>query len=180
MRVSPTDIPDVLILEPQLFSDNRGAFYESYNQARFDRAVGASPRFVQDNRSISHAGVLRGLHYQIRRPQGKLISVITGEIFDVVVDLRRRSPTFGRWSATILSENNHRLLWVPEGFAHGFLVLSAGADVTYKVTDYYVPDAERTIIWNDPTLAINWPASTPILSSKDAAGLLLKDVELFE
>lgn len=180
MTVIATDIPDVLILEPHVFSDHRGMFYESYNQARFDEAVGGAPRFVQDNRSISSSGVLRGLHYQIGRPQGKLVGVTVGEIFDVVVDLRRSSRTFGRWTAAILSEENRRQLWIPEGFAHGFLVLSPIADVSYKVTDYYVPEAERTIVWNDPTLAIAWPIKTPvILSPKDAAGARLEDAEVF-
>ncbi|MGQ9811794.1 MAG: dTDP-4-dehydrorhamnose 3,5-epimerase [Dissulfurimicrobium sp.] len=181
MNVIPTDIPDVLIIEPKVFNDDRGFFYESYNRKRFFEVTGIDCDFVQDNHSRSVKNVLRGLHYQIRQTQGKLIRVILGEVFDVAVDIRRRSPNFGKWVAVSLSAENRRILWVPPGFAHGFLVLSDVAEFLYKTTDYWAPEFERSIIWNDPDLAINWPISgKPILSPKDMAGKLFKDAEIFE
>ncbi|MGQ9499784.1 MAG: dTDP-4-dehydrorhamnose 3,5-epimerase [Dissulfurimicrobium sp.] len=181
MNVIPTDIPDVLIIEPKVFNDDRGFFYESYNRKRFFEVTGIDCDFVQDNHSRSIKNVLRGLHYQIRQTQGKLIRVILGEVFDVAVDIRRRSPNFGKWVAVSLSAENRRILWVPPGFAHGFLVLSDVAEFLYKTTDYWAPEFERSIIWNDPDLAINWPISgKPILSPKDMAGKLFKDAEIFE
>lgn len=169
MRVTPTDIPEVLVVEPVVHSDERGFFFESFNQARWTELTGLKTVFVQDNHSRSVRGVLRGLHYQIRRTQGKLVRCVFGEIFDVAVDLRASSPTFGRWTGARLSAENKRQLWVPEGFAHGFVVLSAVGEFLYKTTDLYDPQAERTIAWNDPTLAIDWPVSDPILSARDAA-----------
>jgi len=180
MKVTPAAIPDVLIVEPQVFADHRGAFFESYNQKAFDEAIGGARRFVQDNHSISSRHVLRGLHYQIRHAQAKLVRVVTGEVFDVCVDLRRSSKTFGKWIGTNLTAENRRQVWIPEGFAHGFLVLSERAEVLYKTTEYYMPEAERTLQWNDPALGIAWPiTAAPILSAKDAAGSLLADAELF-
>ena len=180
MKVVQTAIPDVLIFEPRVFGDERGFFLESWNAREFDNAVGAKVQFVQDNHSRSRHGVLRGLHYQIKQPQGKLVRVARGRVFDAVVDLRKSSATFGRWVGTELSEDNHRQLWIPPGFAHGYLVLSESADLIYKTTDYYAPEHERCLIWNDPTVGINWPANEePILSAKDRAGLPLHDVEVF-
>jgi dTDP-4-dehydrorhamnose 3,5-epimerase len=180
MRVTPASLPGVLVIEPDVFTDARGTFFESYNAARFDTAIPGSPRFVQDNQSTSAKHVLRGLHYQITKPQAKLVRVIAGEIFDVSVDLRRSSPTFGRWNGIVLSSANRRQVWVPEGFAHGFLVLSDSADVLYKTTDYYTPPAERTLQWNDPDLAVAWPITAPvILSEKDAAGVPLRLADVF-
>ncbi|MEO8629575.1 MAG: dTDP-4-dehydrorhamnose 3,5-epimerase [Betaproteobacteria bacterium] len=179
MRVTPTALPDVLMIEPRLFRDERGSFFESYNQ-RALAEHGIQAQFVQDNQSTSTNNVLRGLHYQIEQPQGKLLRVVRGEIFDVTVDLRRSSPTFGRWAGEILSAENNRMLWIPPGFAHGFLVRSETADVTYKTTDFYAPQFERTIVWNDRELAIDWPLSgAPIVSAKDAAGLSFGATELF-
>jgi dTDP-4-dehydrorhamnose 3,5-epimerase len=171
----------VLLIEPQIFSDTRGFFFESYQKKRFAE-MGISAEFVQDNHSKSERGVLRGLHYQIRQTQGKLVRVIAGEIFDVAVDLRRSSPTFGKWVGYFLSAENKRMLWVPPGFAHGFLVTDLIAEVIYKTTDYYAPQWERTILWNDPTIGIQWPQQEilPILSNKDAAGQSFKEAELFE
>ena len=181
MKVFPTEIPDVLILEPEVFEDERGFFLESYNRRGFREATGLDPAFVQDNHSRSVRNVLRGLHYQIRQPQGKLVRVVAGAVFDVAVDLRRSSPTFGRWAGTLLSAENKRLLWIPEGFAHGFLVMSEYADFLYKTTDYYAPQNERTLAWNDPEIGIRWPLDgEPILSAKDRAGQWLKDAELFD
>jgi dTDP-4-dehydrorhamnose 3,5-epimerase len=181
MKVLPTEIPDVLILEPEVFEDERGFFLESYNRRGFREATGLDPAFVQDNHSRSVRNVLRGLHYQIRQPQGKLVRVVAGAVFDVAVDLRRSSPTFGRWAGTLLSAENKRLLWIPEGFAHGFLVISQHADFLYKTTDYYAPQHERTLAWNDPEIGIRWPLDgEPILSAKDRAGQRLKDAELFD
>jgi dTDP-4-dehydrorhamnose 3,5-epimerase len=181
MNASPTAIPDVVVIEPRVFGDARGFFYESFNQTRFDEAIGRETRFVQDNHSRSGRGVLRGLHYQIRQPQGKLVRVVVGEVFDVAVDLRRRSPTFGRWVGEILSAENKRELWVPEGFAHGFVVLSETAEFLYKTTDYWFPEHERCIRWDDPTLAIDWRFSgTPIVSEKDARGADFRSAEVFE
>ena len=170
MKVTPTAIPDVLIIEPKVFGDARGFFYESFNQRAFNEAVGQDVPFVQDNHSRSGKGVLRGLHYQIQRPQGKLVRVVRGAVFDVAVDIRKTSPTFGQWVGAELSEDNYRQLWVPPGFAHGFVVLSETADFLYKTTDYYAPQFERCIAWDDPALAILWPVRTPRLSEKDAKG----------
>jgi len=177
--VTPT-IPDVLILEPKVFGDDRGYFFESFNERTFAEKTGVSARFVQDNHSRSARNVLRGLHYQIRQPQGKLVRVTAGEIYDVAVDLRRSSPTFGKWTAAVLSASNRKMCWVPAGFAHGFLVVSDHAEVQYKTTDYWAPQHERCIIWNDRDLAIPWPLKgEPILSQKDRTGLPLKEAELF-
>jgi dTDP-4-dehydrorhamnose 3,5-epimerase len=181
IKVTHTEIPDVLVVEPKVFTDSRGFFLESYNRRAFKDATGVDPQFVQDNQSFSVRNVLRGLHYQIRQPQGKLIQVLAGEIFDVVVDLRRRSPTFGKWTGNNLSGGTHRMLWVPVGFAHGFLVCSEHAIVQYKVTDYYAPQHERTILWNDHQLAIKWPLEDePILNEKDARGVDFRGAELFD
>lgn len=180
MKATPLAIPDVLLIEPKVFGDDRGFFYESFNQRRFDKAVGRSVNFVQDNHSRSVKNVLRGLHYQIRQPQGKLVRAVVGEVFDVAVDLRKSSPTFGQWVGEILSADNRRQMWVPEGFAHGFVVLSETAEFLYKTTDYYAQEHERCIVWNDPALAINWPlGGDPMLSSKDVLGLALSDAEVF-
>lgn len=169
MNVVTTLIPDVLILEPKVFGDARGFFFESFNQRVFEQAVGAKVSFVQDNHSRSAKGVLRGLHYQTQQAQGKLVRVARGRVFDVTVDIRRGSPTFGKWVGVELSEDNHRQLWVPAGLAHGFVVLSESADFLYKTTDYYAPEFERSIRWDDPDLAIEWPLdSPPALSKKDA------------
>ena len=172
MKVTACKIPDVLLIEPKLFGDDRGFFYESFNQKNFDGATGLSLNFVQDNHSKSAKGVLRGLHYQVQQPQGKLVRVVAGEVFDVAVDIRPASPTFGQWVGEILSASNHRQLWVPPGLAHGFLVLSDSAEFLYKTTDYYAPAFERCIAWDDPTLAITWPEmdGPPALSAKDAVG----------
>jgi dTDP-4-dehydrorhamnose 3,5-epimerase len=178
MKATPTAIPEVLLVEPAVFGDARGFFYESWNQKAFDAAVGREVRFVQDNHSASARNVLRGLHYQVRRPQGKLVRVVAGEVFDVAVDVRRGSPTFGRWVGERLSAHNRRMLWVPEGFAHGFLVLSDMAEFLYKATDYYAPEHERSVRWNDPRVGIDWPlAGEPLLKPKDAAAPLLADAE---
>lgn len=180
MKILPTAIADVLIIEPTVFGDARGYFFESFNQRRFDELTGVTAAFVQDNQSRSAKGVLRGLHYQIRQPQGKLVRVLAGEIFDVCVDLRRSSPTFGKSAWATLSADNHRQLWVPPGFAHGFVVTSASADVAYKTTDYYAPEHERSLLWNDPALDIRWPLDgTPLLSAKDLAGLPLAQAETY-
>jgi len=181
MLFIPTAIQDVILIEPKVFSDERGFFMESYQKHHFSEA-GIHADFVQDNHSKSLRGILRGLHYQIRQPQGKLIRVISGEIFDVAVDLRRRSPTFGKWAASYLSEHNKKMLWIPTGFAHGFYVTSAEAEVLYKATDTYAPQWERTILWNDPAINIRWPlqSGSPILSPKDEAGKLLSEAEVFE
>jgi dTDP-4-dehydrorhamnose 3,5-epimerase len=180
LKATPTAIPDVLVVEPEVFGDARGFFYESWNERAFDAAVGRAVRFVQDNHSCSARGVLRGLHYQVKSAQGKLVRVIEGEVYDVAVDLRRSSPHFGRWVAERLSAANRRMLWVPEGFAHGFLVLSESAQFLYKATDYYAPEHERTLLWNDPRLAIPWPvAGAPVLKPRDAAGKPLAEAETF-
>ena len=180
MNSTPLAIPDVLLVEPRVFGDERGFFFESFNQRAFDDAVGRHVSFVQDNHSRSGHGVLRGLHYQIQQPQGKLVRVVVGEVFDVAVDLRRSSPTFGHWVGEVLSAENKRQLWVPEGFAHGFLVLSETAEFLYKTTEYYAPAHERCIVWNDPELAIEWPLQgSPRLSEKDGAGAALGSAELF-
>ncbi|NHC10117.1 dTDP-4-dehydrorhamnose 3,5-epimerase [Stutzerimonas degradans] len=180
MKIIETSIPDVLIIEPKVFGDERGFFYESFNAAAFEAATGLKRQFVQDNHSKSQRGVLRGLHYQIQQPQGKLVRVVAGEVFDVAVDLRRSSPSFGRWTGVLLNAENKRQLWMPEGFAHGFVVLSETAEFLYKTTDYYAPEHERSLLWNDPELGIDWPLDTPPqLSAKDQAGKLLRDAELF-
>ena len=180
MKVVETSIPDVLIIEPKVFGDERGFFYESFNAAAFEAATGLKRQFVQDNHSKSQRGVLRGLHYQIQQPQGKLVRVVAGEVFDVAVDLRKSSPSFGRWFGTHLSAQNQRQLWIPEGFAHGFVVLSESAEFLYKTTDYYAPEHERSLLWNDPALGIQWPIDeAPQLSAKDQAGKVLRDAELF-
>ncbi|ANQ85066.1 dTDP-4-dehydrorhamnose 3,5-epimerase [Azoarcus olearius] len=180
MRVIPTAIPEVLLLEPQVFGDSRGFFLESFNANRFETLTGLSLTFVQDNHSRSSRGVLRGIHYQIRQPQGKLVRVARGRVFDVAVDLRRSSPTFGKWIGAELSDENQRQLWVPPGFGHGFVVLSDTADFLYKTTDYYAPEAERCVLWNDPALGIEWPISEPpLLSAKDQSSKLLAEAECF-
>jgi len=178
--VTPTQIPDVLILEPQVFGDARGFFLESFNARDFARSTGLDVLFVQDNHSKSAHGVLRGLHYQIEHAQGKLVRVIQGEVFDVVVDMRRSSPTFGQWEGLRLSAENHRQLWVPPGFAHGFVVLSECAEFVYKTTDYWYPAHERSLLWNDPAMGIDWPIDfEPQLAAKDAAGLPLVQAACF-
>jgi dTDP-4-dehydrorhamnose 3,5-epimerase len=180
MNAKPTAIPEVVLLEPRVFGDARGFFYESFNQKRFNEAVGREVQFVQDNHSRSVKGVLRGLHYQIQHPQGKLVRVVVGEVFDVVVDLRRGSPTLGRWVGEILSAENKRQLWVPEGFGHGFIVLSDSAEFLYKTTDYWFPEHERCIRWDDPTLAIDWHYDgKPQISEKDARGAAFTQAEFF-
>jgi dTDP-4-dehydrorhamnose 3,5-epimerase len=180
MKVIPTEIPDVLIIEPQVYGDDRGFFLESFNQKDFREKTGVNTTFVQDNHSMSLKNVLRGLHYQIPNPQGKLVRVVNGSVFDVAVDARKGSPTFGQWVGCILSAENKRIFWVPEGFAHGFLVLSDRAEFLYKTTNYYYPQYEKTILWNDADLGIDWPLKTPpILSPKDQAGQPFKSVEVF-
>lgn len=182
MKVTAAAIPDVLIIEPKVFGDARGFFFESFNQRAFAAATGLHPDFVQDNHSHSEKGVLRGLHYQIRQPQGKLVRVVRGAVFDVAVDLRRSSPTFGRWAGIELSEENRLQVWVPPGFAHGFLVLSESADFVYKTTDYYAPQFERCLAWNDPALAIDWPLGDlrePVLAGADRAGVILAGAETY-
>jgi dTDP-4-dehydrorhamnose 3,5-epimerase len=181
VNVIPTAIPEVLVFEPKVFGDTRGFFFESFNQRAFNQAVGREFQFVQDNHSRSARGVLRGLHYQIRQPQGKLVRVARGAVFDVAVDIRKSSPTFGRWVGVTLTEDNHRQLWVPPGFAHGFVVTSESADFLYKTTDYYAPKYERCIVWNDGAIGIEWPLDTePQLSTKDQVGQLLANAEVFE
>ncbi|SFH99320.1 dTDP-4-dehydrorhamnose 3,5-epimerase [Collimonas sp. OK307] len=180
MQVQTTNIPEVLIFEPKVFGDDRGFFYESFNERRFNELTGISTNFVQDNHSKSAKNVLRGLHYQIRQPQGKLVRVVAGEVFDVAVDVRKSSPTFGHWVGVTLSAENKRQLWIPEGFAHGFVVTSESAEFLYKTTDYWAPEFERSILWNDPAIAIDWPIQgTPLLSGKDQIGKLLADAEVF-
>jgi dTDP-4-dehydrorhamnose 3,5-epimerase len=179
MQFTRVEIPDVLVIQPRVFGDERGFFYESWNQRALAEA-GVAETFVQDNHSRSGRNVLRGLHYQIKQPQGKLVRVVAGEVFDVVVDIRRSSPAFGRWFGLKLSAENKTMLWVPKGFAHAFLVLSDYAEFLYKTTDYYAPEHERTIAWNDAEIGIEWPDSgTPILSAKDAKGQSLQDAEVF-
>lgn len=182
MKVTRTEIPDVLIIEPKVFGDARGFFLESWNEKVFADATGVHLPFVQDNHSRSARGVLRGLHYQLQNPQGKLVRVVRGAVFDVAVDVRRSSPTFGKWVGTELSEESHRQFWVPPGFAHGFIVLSESADFLYKTTDYYAPQHERCIAWNDPDLDIHWPQAGdgPKLSPKDAQGLRLREAPVFD
>ena len=180
MKVICCNIPDVLIIEPKVFGDDRGFFFESFNQRRFEELTGVKSHFVQDNHSRSAQHVLRGLHYQIRQPQGKLVRVTAGEVFDVCVDLRKHSETFGHSVAVMLSAQNHRQLWIPPGFAHGFLVVSSSAEFLYKTTDYYAPEYERSLLWNDPALGIDWPLTAePLLSAKDKIGLPLAQAEVF-
>jgi dTDP-4-dehydrorhamnose 3,5-epimerase len=181
MEATPTDIPDVLLIQPKVFGDARGFFMESWNEREFTR-LGINARFVQDNHSRSARGVLRGLHYQVKQPQGKLVRVVAGEIFDVVLDIRRSSPTFGRKVTVRLSAAEHRMLWVPPRLAHGFCVMSDMADVLYKSSDFYAPEHERTILWNDPALGIGWPlgGNEPLLSAKDKLGKLFSEAELFD
>lgn len=181
MKIIPTAIADVVIIEPKVFGDARGFFYESFNQNAFNAATGLNVNFVQDNHSRSAQGVLRGLHYQVKQPQGKLVRVVRGAVFDVAVDIRQTSPTFGKWVGVELSDDNHRQLWVPPGFAHGFVVLSESADFLYKTTDYYAPEHERCIVWNDPVVGIDWPLTVPpSLSAKDQLGVALAQAEIFE
>ncbi|MCF6757103.1 dTDP-4-dehydrorhamnose 3,5-epimerase [Pseudomonas balearica] len=180
MKATPLEIPEVILFEPKVFGDERGFFFESFNRRQFEVAVGRSVSFVQDNHSRSVKNVLRGLHYQICQPQGKLVRVVQGEVFDVAVDIRSSSPTFGRWVGVTLNAENKRQLWVPEGFAHGFVVLSDTADFLYKTSDYYAPEHERSIAWDDPDLAIAWPIEqAPALSAKDAQGCSLAAAEVF-
>lgn len=181
MQAIPTALPEVLIIEPKVFGDARGFFFESYNARAFSQATGLDMNFVQDNHSRSTRGVLRGLHYQLKQPQGKLVRVVHGSVFDVAVDVRKSSPTFGCWVGVELSESNQRQLWVPAGFAHGFLVTSESADFLYKTTDYYAPEHERCIVWNDPAIGIKWPldGGGPALSAKDQQGVSLARAEVF-
>lgn len=179
--IARTELPDVLILEPKVFGDQRGFFFESFNARDFREAAGVDAAFVQDNHSRSGQGVLRGLHYQIRHPQGKLVRVAAGEVFDVAVDLRRGSPHFGKWTGVVLSAENKRQLWIPPGFAHGFVVTSETAEFLYKTTDYWYPEFERSLLWSDPTVAVRWPLPCePKLAAKDAAGKLWDDIETFD
>ncbi len=176
----PTAVPEVMILEPRVFGDERGFFFESFNARDFERVTGLKRAFVQDNHSSSARDVLRGLHYQIKHPQGKLVRVVRGEVFDVAVDLRRGSPTFGKWAGAALSGENRRQLWIPEGFGHGFVVTSELAEVLYKTTDYWYPEDERSLLWNDPTIGIEWPlARVPVLAAKDAAAKRLDEADLY-
>ena len=181
MNITPLAIPEVLRIEPRVFGDARGFFFESFRQDRFEEAVGRKVEFVQDNHSKSAHNVLRGLHYQLRQTQGKLVRVVAGSVFDVAVDLRRSSPTFGQWVGEVLSAENKAQLWVPEGFAHGFVVLSESAEFVYKTTDYYAPEHERCLAWNDPAVGIDWPVlQPPLVSAKDGCGLLLETAETFD
>lgn len=183
MKAISTSIPDVLIFEPRVFGDERGFFFESYNDRQFSEAIGRHVSFVQDNHSRSARGVLRGIHYQIRQPQGKLVRVVSGAVYDVAVDLRKSSPTYGKYVGEVLSGENKRMLWVPEGFGHAFLVLSESADFLYKTTDFYAPEYERCIVWNDPSLAIDWPLDQlrkePTLSVKDSEGKRFNEADVF-
>ncbi len=180
MQATRLAIPDVVLIKPKVFGDDRGFFFESFNQAQFEKAIGRHTNFVQDNHSRSTKNVLRGLHYQIQQPQGKLVRVVQGEVFDVAVDLRKSSPTFGQWVGEILSAENKRQVWIPEGFAHGFVVLSDTAEFLYKTTDYYAPAFERCLAWNDPAVGIHWPAGlVPQLSAKDQQGAPLANAEVF-
>ncbi len=180
MQIQTTAIPDVVIIEPRVFGDDRGFFFESFNERRFVELTGVKTSFVQDNHSKSAKHVLRGLHYQIQQPQGKLVRVVAGEVFDVAVDIRKSSPTFGKWVGVVLSAENKRQLWIPAGFAHGFVVTSESAEFLYKTTDYWAPEYERSILWNDPAIGIDWPMDAqPLLSGKDQAAKLLADAEVF-
>lgn len=180
MQVTETGLPGLLVIEPRVFGDARGFFFESFNQRQFEQATGVRDTFVQDNHSRSARNVLRGLHYQIKQPQGKLVRAVAGEVFDVAVDVRRSSPTFGKWFGIHLSADNKKMLWIPAGFAHGFVVLSEYAEFLYKTTDYWAPEHERSILWNDPELKIDWPLQgEPLLSAKDAAGKPFREAEVF-
>ena len=180
MKATPLQIPDIILLEPQVFGDERGFFFESFNHAQFEKAIGKKISFVQDNHSRSVKNVLRGLHYQVKQAQGKLVRVSQGEVFDVAVDLRKSSPTYGKWVGEILSAENKKQLWIPEGFAHGFIVLSETAEFLYKTTDYYAPEHERCIVWNDETIGIDWRMNNePVLSAKDAKGVTFMHAETF-
>ncbi len=180
MQILETSLNGVLLLTPSVFEDERGFFYESFNKRQFEKAIRAPIDFLQENQSRSAQGVIRGLHYQLEKPQGKLVRVTRGSIFDVAVDIRKRSPTYGQWMGVEISEDNHRQLWIPAGFAHGFLVLSDLADIVYKATDYWYPEHERCVRWNDPTIAINWPSvGEPILSDKDRLGEFLTNAEVY-
>jgi len=180
MKITPTSLPEVLLIEPRVFGDERGFFFESFNARSFAEAAGITTPFVQDNHSRSARNVLRGLHYQVQQTQGKLVRVTAGAVYDVSVDLRRSSPTFGQWTGTTLSAENWRMLWIPPGYGHGFLVISDAAEFLYKSTDFWAPAHERCVRWNDPQLAIDWPLQgAPIVSAKDQQGLLLKDAEVF-
>lgn len=180
MKATPLAIPDVYVFEPKVFGDGRGFFFESFNHAQFEQAIGRQVSFVQDNHSRSAKNVLRGLHYQIQQPQGKLVRVTSGEVFDVAVDLRKSSPTFGQWVGEFLTGENKKQMWIPEGFAHGFLVLSDYAEFLYKTTDYYAPSHERCLIWNDATVNVEWPLqSTPLLSGKDVQGAKFESADVF-
>ena len=183
MKVAPTPLPEVLVVEPRVLSDERGFFFESFNAHKFHEATGLEPTFVQDNHSRSSQHILRGLHYQLHHPQAKLVRVVAGAIFDVAVDIRRGSPTFGQWVGAELTAENKRQLWIPETFAHGFLVLSGFAEVLYKATDSYDPDSERTILWDDPDIGIDWPlddGTVPVVSAKDSGGRSLATAEVFD
>lgn len=181
IKVIPTKIPDVVIIEPKVFGDERGFFFESFNKKELEESTGIKPEFVQDNHSKSTKGVLRGLHYQIKQPQGKLVRVISGEVLDVAVDIRKSSDTFGKWVSIVLSAENKRQLWIPEGFAHGFVVLSDSAEFLYKTTDYYAPEHERCLKWNDTVLSIDWQYSgDPLVSEKDINGVTFNEADLFE
>lgn len=181
MKATHLAIPDVILFEPRVFGDDRGFFFESFNQRQFDEAAGYSVKFMQDNHSRSSKNVLRGLHYQVNQPQGKLVRVVSGEVFDVAVDIRKSSPTFGKWVGEILSAENKKQLWIPEGFAHGFVTLSDSAEFLYKTTNYYYPEHERCILWNDPALNIEWMgmAGQPVLSAKDEKGTAFSEAEVF-
>lgn len=180
MKITPTNLPGILIIEPQVFIDSRGYFYESFNSGNFSAQVGINTTFVQDNHSKSRKNTLRGLHYQIQQTQGKLLRVISGEVFDVAVDIRKSSPNFGKWEGIVLSSENKRQLWIPPGFAHGFVVLSEQAEFLYKTTDYWAPEYERCLAWNDPDIGIDWPISeAPLLSAKDLLGKRLSEAEVF-
>ena len=181
MKVTPTAIPDVLIIEPKVFGDARGFFYESFNQKAFNEATNTDYQFVQDNHSRSAKGVLRGLHYQIQHPQGKLVRVTLGAVFDVAVDMRRNSPNFGKWVGKLLSAENHCQLWIPPGFAHGFVVITDSAEFLYKTTDYWHPEFERSLLWNDAIVGVEWPIQgEPQLAEKDARGLRFEDADVYE
>lgn len=180
MKITPTSLPEVLVIEPQVFGDSRGFFYESFNARKFAELTGVQAEFVQDNHSKSGKNILRGLHYQIQQAQGKLVRVVSGEVFDVAVDIRKSSPNFGKWVGVNLSAENSRQLWIPPGFAHGFAVLSEQAEFLYKTTDYWAPEYERCLAWNDPEIGIDWPISeTPLLSAKDQLGKSLSEAEVF-
>lgn len=181
MKIIATRLPEVLVIQPKVFTDIRGSFWESFNERRFCEATGLQPKFVQDNHTISVKGALHGLHYQLHQPQGKLVRVVVGTVFDVAVDIRKNSPNFGKWTGIVLSSDNKLQMWIPEGFAHGFQVLSETAEFLYKVTDYYDPESQRAIRWNDPSIGVTWPnQDEPLLSTKDRAAALLTEAEVFK